>query len=433
MMTFVVSIVNGGYASTVPGLQIEFQTSILLPLLGLTLFVLGFAVAPLALAPLLEVYGRSPIYLISFLVFWLFLLPQALAQNIWTVLIAKFITGCAGSTGSTMVGGTMSDLFHAEERGTYMALFTGLAFAGTFLGPTFSGAVAQSIGWRWTFWVHFIICGVYFLALCITLKETRGSVILSRRAKKMREDTGDDSYRTPTDDERESIAILIKVSLTRPLFLLFTEPIVACFSAWIALAWGIFYMLLESTSLIFGENHGFTEAQIGYTFAGPVVASILATAMTPVQDALYHRAQHRNKGQPVPEARLYTSMPGTILFTASLFWYGWTSSPSFHWILPVLAQSGAVFGIFTIYLATFSYLADSYKTYASSAIAAQSFARNVVGCIFPLFTRQMFEKLGYNWAGSLCGFLAMALSCVPFLLFGYGARIRNASPFAGTV
>jgi hypothetical protein len=61
--------------------------------------------APLLLAPLSEVYGRNWIYLISAIVFALFFLPQALAQNIETILVSRFISGIAGSTAVSLVGG----------------------------------------------------------------------------------------------------------------------------------------------------------------------------------------------------------------------------------------------------------------------------------------------------------------------------------------
>lgn len=53
------------------------------------------------------------------------------------------------------------------------------------------------------------------------------------------------------------------------------------------------------------------------------------------------------------------------------------------------------------FLSCFSYLADSYTLYASSALSAQSFLRNCVGAVFPLFTNQLYAKLGIQGAGSL--------------------------------
>lgn len=72
-----------------------------------------------------------------------------------------------------------------------------------------------------------------------------------------------------------------------------------------------------------------------------------------------------------------------------LFRFGWTSLESIPWIVPTLAVGCATMGIFSVYLAVFNYLADCYGPYASSAIAAQSCCRNLVGGAFPIFTEQV--------------------------------------------
>ncbi len=70
---------------------------------------------------------------------------------------------------------------------------------------------------------------------------------------------------------------------------------------------------------------------------------------------------------------------------------------------------------FTIYLAVFTYLADCYGPFASSALAGQSLSRNLFGMAFPLFTAQMYDKLTYHWANTLFAFLALGMAPVPFV------------------
>jgi len=87
-------------------------------------FPLGFGLAPLFTAPLSEAYGRYPLYFGSALIYLVFFIPIAYGQNIATVIICRFIAGIAASTGSTLVGGTVSDLFEAHNRGLPMAIFS---------------------------------------------------------------------------------------------------------------------------------------------------------------------------------------------------------------------------------------------------------------------------------------------------------------------
>ena len=90
-------------------------------------------------------------------------------------------------------------------------------------------------------------------------------------------------------------------------------------------------------------------------------------------------------------------------------------------------------GIYSIYLATFNYLADTYHRYASSALAAQSFCRNVLGGVFPLCTVSMFNHLTFQGAASLLGGLAALLTIVPWVLVLYGPKIRARSKFASEI
>jgi len=134
-----------------------------------------------------------------------------------------------------------------------------------------------------------------------------------------------------------------------------------------------------------------------------------------------------------PEGRLYLPCIQSILLPIGLFWFGWTSFKDIPWIVPTLAIGCATMGIFSIYLAVFNYLADTYHRYASSALAAQSFCRNILGGAFPLFSDQMFEAMTYQGAGSFLGGLGLLLTVVPFVLLIWGPKIRARSKFASEI
>jgi hypothetical protein len=46
--------------------------------------------------------------------------------------------------------------------------------------------------------------------------------------------------------------------------------------------------------------------------------------------------------KPEPEFRLPPAMAGAILVPVGLFWFGWTTYPSVHWIVPIIGSG--VFG-----------------------------------------------------------------------------------------
>ena len=42
----------------------------------------------------------------------------------------------------------------------------------------------------------------------------------------------------------------------------------------------------------------------------------------------------------------------------------------------------------------------------------------------------MYSRLGYQWAGSLLAFIALACCAVPYVFWFYGAAIRRRSKYA---
>ena len=75
-------------------------------------------------------------------------------------------------------------------------------------------------------------------------------------------------------------------------------------------------------------------------------------------------------------------------------------------------------------------MADSYTLYSASAISAMNFWRNIAAASFPLFTDQIYDKLGIQGAGSLVAGLATLLAIIPFVAFRYGNRLRRKSRYA---
>ncbi|GAB7349324.1 hypothetical protein MBLNU459_g8461t1 [Dothideomycetes sp. NU459] len=141
---------------------------------GVTLFTTGFAIAPMVLAPFSEINGRRPMFVITGIMFVILQLCCAVTRSYAGMLVARFFTGVFSSTFSTMVGGVVSDIYHAEERNTAMALFSGAALFGTGLGPLISSIIATHTTWRWIFYLQVITCGTVQILVVLFFKETRG-------------------------------------------------------------------------------------------------------------------------------------------------------------------------------------------------------------------------------------------------------------------
>ncbi|KAI5304242.1 hypothetical protein KEM56_006701 [Ascosphaera pollenicola] len=375
--TGISAIAAGSYNSASGAMQKKWNVSPVVVELGITIFCVGFAIAPMLLAPFSEINGRRPLFVAS---------------------------GVGGSTFSSIVGGVISDIYVSEDRNTPMVFFAAGALFGTGLGPLYCGFIAQNASWRWVFYNQAILAGVAVAFMIAFFPETRGSVLLSQKAKVLNayyeklENEGfvgvrvpiDPStpekgtrfarlrYKTHGDEERQGLVKMITISVCRPF------PI--------------------------------------------CIGSIISTILSIAQDKLFVR--YFPKKASTPEGRLYFACIGSLFLPIGLFWFGWTSYPSIPWIVPAMGVACATIGIFSIYVAVFNFLADAYHSYASSALAAQSCCRNMLGGVFPLVTRALFNNLGFPAASSLLGGIGCALTLVPWVLVLYGPQIRAKSKIA---
>jgi len=81
----------------------------------------------------------------------------------------------------------------------------------------------------------------------------------------------------------------------------------------------------------------------------------------------------------------------------------------FFFFLRIIASALWGWSFYVLILASYTYVEDSYDTFSASALAGLGLVRNIAGAGFPLFGRQMYERLGYEWASSLLGFLSILL------------------------
>jgi MFS family permease len=145
-VTLAVSFVSAAYTGGGPAIIAEFNCSEVEFVLGLSLFVLGFAIGPLLWAPLSELYGRQILFSTTYLGLTIFNAGAAGAQNIATLVVLRFLAGAVGSAPLTNAGGVLADMFNAKQRGMAMCVWAAAPFMGPVIGPIVGGFVGETIG-----------------------------------------------------------------------------------------------------------------------------------------------------------------------------------------------------------------------------------------------------------------------------------------------
>lgn len=179
--TFFTAYTAGSYSPPASIMADDLGTSRLAVLAGITTFCVGFALSPMVLAPLSELWGRYPVFVMSGVVYVVFQAVCSVAPNLAAMLVARFLVGVGGSVFSSVIGGVIADLWAKEQRNTPMvfpdpllpflppppfffffffcfetsrvesltslqAIFSGAVLAGTGAGPLVAAVMTKRIG-----------------------------------------------------------------------------------------------------------------------------------------------------------------------------------------------------------------------------------------------------------------------------------------------
>jgi MFS family permease len=387
--------------------------------------------------PLLEDFGVKRPYMCFYALFLAMLLPQALAPDFATLVSTRFVGGGCVAVLANTIASAIPDLWaSARARSVPVGLYIELYVVGNTFGPVLFAPVMQYIGnWRWIFYIQLIVYGALGPLYLFFLPETRAHTILGREAKRMRRETA--GRLVYTAQQRNALPLRQRLfkSVTRPLYLLATEPVLLASTIWSAFALGLVFAFTQSTKQVFHELYGWTSYQCGYVQAAVVIGELLGWPVTLYGSRLYFQSAKRNHetpGEPIPEARLYISVLGSFLgITGGMFVYAWTSYPSLPWYAPAIGLAMVGFGIQIVVCVIADYVVDLYAAsgYAGSAIAAVVVGEQIVAAALPLAEASMYSQLGFQWASSLLGFVALLLSAIPLVFIWQGKRLRAKSPF----
>ncbi|KAJ5731299.1 uncharacterized protein N7483_005807 [Penicillium malachiteum] len=366
--------------------------------LGAALFVLEFATGPVIWASGSELYGRRPSILVGMLGFAIFSISTVVSKDTQTLMISRFFSGLFSASPITLVSAILGDMFASSQRGITISLYTMAVFGGPFTAPSVGGFVVNSyLGWRWCFFFPAIF-GFGMLIFCfLFVQETYPPILFVGKAYVLRHQTQSWGIHAKQEEVEIDIWELLTTNLSRPL--------------------GFCYALLEAFPLVFEDVHGMTGGLLG------LFSSSVSSLHT-------NRKVKANHYVAVPEWRLLPCVVGEIVFAMGLFWFGWTG------VLPSIPPNSTYGGWH------FCWIWGYHNFYAGVELSSgrifdilrfcfccEHILRCLFAAVFPLFTRQMFQTMGIQWASTLLGCIATVMIPIPLFFIIFGARIRAKSRF----
>ncbi|WFD25431.1 hypothetical protein MNAN1_000393 [Malassezia nana] len=354
-LTALVFMLNTGctFASSLPNSLLEeisdaTHVSIQVVKVAVFIYVGGFAAGPLVWAPLSELFGTRPILIASCFLATIFQMASALAPNIGGLIVFRFLAGTLSSAILAVGGGIFSNIFDKDLLAFGMAVHSLGASGGPAVGPLVGAWVhVEGASWHWGLWACCILEGCLTVLAIFTLKETNKNFTLTKKAKRLRHETGNKNYKSVNELRSFKANEFFDKWLLVPFKMILFEPMVLSTSVYFGFLYSTLYLFFVAFPIVFGELHGlnpvqFTMIFLSY-FAGELVVAVFIVL---VENRRYMKKRAASPtGKLPPEERLRCSLVGSPLMVMSLFWFAWTCYPSISIWSPIMAIAayGAAF------------------------------------------------------------------------------------------
>lgn len=432
-----VGTASGIDATVLPQAAASLGVSQVAESLDTGLYLVGMGLGSLIAGPFSETFGRNAVYIGSMAVFMIWIMASGLAPNFGAQCIFRLLAGCSASTPLVCSGGSVADMFSPIEKTWAFPMYAIAAFGGPMLGAVMGAYIgpSTSVSWRWTEWTTLMLSGVIVVLVFLLMPETYAPLLLQWKAKHLREATGDTRFRSEHEIIKSTLFSRLRISMTRP-FLMFTEPIILAMCLYLSVVYVVLFTFLVGWPYIFEDTYGIGQGLSNIIFLAMFIGVWLNLLLVPVVYRMTIKqiklAEARGEGQQFnPEIRLMYAMLGpAVSIPISLFWMGWTASPSISVWSPILAAVLFGFGVTGVFICAYMYVIDSYETYSASALTFTALVRYVVAGGMTVVGIPFYENMGVHYTLTILACISCVLVLVPYSLYRWGHMVRTRSKYA---
>ncbi|OJJ76873.1 hypothetical protein ASPBRDRAFT_49893 [Aspergillus brasiliensis CBS 101740] len=402
-MTFLVAIiavaVTASSAIDAAGAQEYkeyFGVSSIVASLPTALFLIGFALGSLISGPFSETFGRSIVYIMTLILFLIFIMASALAPDVPSHIVFRFLAGLFAATPLTCAGGTVSDLWNPLEKTYGFPIYAITAFTGPMVGQ----------------------------------QETYTDLLLQWKAEILRKRTGDPRYKGPMELRSLTLGQRLAIAVSRPFAWGVTEPIIIFMSLYLTVVYAILFLFLDGYPFIFTDIYHFSEGLTNIVWVAMVIGTLSTALQVPIIWS-WTKREFQNTGHIRPETRLWSAMlGGAISIPVSLFWLAWTSSAKISVWSPICATVLFGFGITTVFISAHMYVIDAYEKYSASALAMLVLSRYLVAGGMTIAGDSIYSSFGVRYTLTTLGSISVVMALIPYVFYKYGHVIRKGSAYA---
>ncbi|KAI0919378.1 hypothetical protein AcV7_006131 [Taiwanofungus camphoratus] len=396
--------------------------------------------------PLALTFGKRGIYMLS--------LVGSIAMCMWTPYIttsrqwiaSKIIQGFLCTPGESLCEVSISDIFFAHERGTYIGLYTLFLFGSNYLAPLIAGFIWNGQGWPWVMYWAAIINAVALVLLFFFMEETNYLRDISQADS---DDVTDEKIKyldvssdakielvgTPTSFRQRlavfnkryaSNATLVKMTYRPVLLLRFPVVFWAGFQYGACLVW---YNVLNATAslILSAPPYNFRASSVGLTYIAPMIGMTIGCLYSGwAGDRFALRCARRTGGVREPEHRLWLMLLACVLCPSSLILWGVGAAKGVPWI-------GLVVGMGMISCSTgigsalsLGYALDAYRDMSGEVMIAVILVRNTLSFAIG-YGITPWLHMGYQNTFISAAFVGLAITTTFLAVVRWGKAWRARS------
>ena len=341
-LSFLITLRSTFIAPGVSQIMDEFNASVnlFLTTFVVSVYVLGLAGGPLFVGPLGGSYGRLPLCHVSNIGFVGFTAACAFSPSLESLVAFRFLSGMFGGGLLTIGAGTIADLIVSDRRSTLMRFYNVIPLIGPLIAPIPGSFMVAKLGWRWVFWGEAMMASATMLIMFVFLRETYGPVLLQRRVKRLRRESGNECLQ-PSLGSRLTPIERLKQHIVQVARLFIFSPLCHMYVVCQAIIYGYVYVLLTTICILFTSQDFypyFTTSNIGLVFIGLVVGALIGLAQYWFLNCRVTKFMLASRRLVKPEHKLVSSTLGVLMMLVGFLLYGWGTGLDFHWWVPILGH-----------------------------------------------------------------------------------------------
>ncbi|KAI1780107.1 major facilitator superfamily transporter [Hypoxylon cercidicola] len=437
----------------------EFHVTVSQINLTVTTYMIFQGLTPMFVGSFADSTGRRPGYFICFVIYIAANVGCALAPSYPALLVLRMLQSAGSSTTVALCQAVVADVATSAERGNYVGYTALPILLAPAIGPVVGGVLAQTVGWRWIFWLLAIIAGFVFLIHAFFLPETcreivgDGSIkphpayrtgwqlgkefLRRRRARRNPESSGASMMRTVSRASTRRSLHMKKFNVLQSLHILLEKEMFLLL-AYSSIVFTSFYCVATVMPTQLSANYGFDEIQIGLMYLPMVGGSIVAAFVNgrlmtwnyrrhcKLRGVPFERSKQQDLAEfPIESARLEVGVPMLALTAACTVAWGWAFQYRAHIAVPCVLLFLIGWAVVGFSNTINVLLVDVNVGSAGAATASNNLTRCLIGAASTAVIGPMINGVGIGWAFTILAALFVVGSPTLFYIMKHGIQWRR--------